>query len=145
MEFETLRANKGHGLVRATLRSRQEGNPWRLRRVTFHYVFVMNQSKIWSKSLKASEGNCISLWFSLSKSLMSSEGNFSLYVLYQLNIKHDQIPDHIFDWFITKNIIKSYPPNSSGIFIMKVIMKYSYLLMLSGILIIFLIDSLQKT
>ena len=40
--------------------------------------------------------------------------------------------------------MKSYPPNSSGILIMKVMMKYSYPPTLSGILIIFLIDSLQK-
>ena len=42
------------------------------------------------------------------------------------------------------SIMSCYPPNSSGILIMKIVMKYSYPPMLSGILIIFLIDSLQK-
>ena len=41
--------------------------------------------------------------------------------------------------------MKSYPPERLGILIMKVIMNYSYPPMLSGILIIFLIDSLKKT
>ena len=54
----------------------------------FSLCFCNESIKNMIKSLKASEGNCISLWFSLSKFLVSSEGNFSLYVLYQLNIKH---------------------------------------------------------
>ena len=40
--------------------------------------------------------------------------------------------------------MRIYPPERSGILIMKVIIKYSYPPTLSGILIIFLIDSLQK-
>ena len=40
--------------------------------------------------------------------------------------------------------MKSYPPERLGILIMKIIMKYGYPPMLSGILIIFFIDSLQK-
>ena len=39
--------------------------------------------------------------------------------------------------------MKSYPPERLGILIMKVMMKYTYPPTLSGILIIFLIDSLQ--